>query len=252
MSAWDDPALTGQLGDQLADALRTMVTEHDAGADRSQQAHLGPSEIGDPCTRCLAAKILGIHVRTHSAYDDGWRAIVGTAVHSWLDEAAAAFNVRHDEARWYPECRVQPDERLLPSGGRCDLYDAHTRTVIDHKTTSAKKLTAYRLNGPGLTYRRQAHLYGLGYANAGHDVANVALAFWLRDGMVRDLYVWTEPYNAQIATDTLRRYDTLRALCESGGVAVLDSLPSDPGCFECSRRQPSGLNNPAQIDPIPA
>jgi hypothetical protein len=239
VSAWDDPALTGQLGDQLADALRTMVRQHDAAADRSRQTDLGPSEIGNPCTWCLAAQILGVTSSTweHSAWDDGWRAVVGTATHAWLDEAAAAFNVRNNVARWLPEVRVHPDARLLPSGGSCDLFDSETHTVIDHKTTTKAKLANYRLNGPGLQYRRQAHLYGKGYRAAGHDVHHVALAFWLRDGMLRDLYVWTEPYSEQIADETLARYDALRALCESGGPAVLDSLPPDPDCAQCSRRQ---------------
>lgn len=252
-SVWDDFGDT--LGDRLADDLREMVRQHDQANDRSQQVHLGPSEIGNPCTWCLAAQILGVTSSTweHSAWDDGWRAIVGTATHSWLDEAAVSYNVRNDVARWYPEVRVQPDERLLPAGGRCDLYDSETQTVIDHKTTTKAKLSAYRLSGPGVAYRRQAHLYGKGYALAGHDVRHVALAFWLRDGMLRDLYVWTEPYSQTIADETLARYDTLRTLCETGGPAVLDSLPPDPDCNQCSRRQDAtrALDNPAQIAQIP-
>ena len=254
-SVWDEPALIGSLGDQIADDLRAMVRSYEAAATRSQQEHLGPSEIGNPCTWCLAAQILGVATSTweHSAYDDGWRAIVGTAVHDWLDAAAAAHNVAVDATRWLPELRVQPDPRLLPAGGRCDLFDTKTGTVIDHKTTTKAKLTNYRINGPGIAYRRQAHLYGLGYANAGHDVQNVALAFWLRDGMLRDLYVWTEPYSEQIADETLARYDALRVLCETGGPAVLDSLPPDPDCDQCSRRQDAtrgaSASNPAQTIP---
>lgn len=251
-SAWDDPALTGDLGERIADDLRDMVRQYDAASARTQQTDLGPSEIGNPCTWCLGAQILGVASSTweHSGWDDGWRAIVGTATHSWLDEAAATYNVRNDVVRWLPEVRVHPDARLLPSGGSCDLFDTETRTVIDHKTTTKAKLANYRLNGPGLQYRRQAHLYGKGYRLAGRDVENVALAFWLRDGMLRDLYVWTEPYSEQIADETLARYDALRVLCETGGTAVLDSLPSDPDCTQCSRRQDAaGALDPAQTIP---
>lgn len=238
-SVWEQPGLVDTLGDRLANDLQAMVRNYEAASARNQQTDLGPSEIGNPCTWCLAAQILGVASSSweHSSYDDGWRAIVGTAVHAWLDGAAVADCNRLGRGRWYAEMRVQPDERLLPSGGSCDLFDADTKTVIDHKTTTRAKLSAYRADGPGIQYRRQAHLYGLGYTRAGHQVENVALAFWLRDGMLRDLYVWAEPYDEQVALDTLSRYDTVRELCRTGGPAVLDALPSDPGCTACSRRQ---------------
>lgn len=233
MSIWD--TIDNALGESIAADLRDMVREHDAAADRSQQTDLGPSQIGNPCTRCLAEQILGIH--EPPPFDDPFLRCLGTAWHNWLDEAAASSNIRADSARWYPEVRVHPDTRLLPSGGRCDLFDSRTKTVIDHKTTSIERLRSYRHNGPGLTYRRQAHLYGLGYSNAGHEVQHVALAFWPRGGRLRDLYVWTEPYDESSAREALDRYDTLRNLCAAGGAAIVASLPSDPDCFVCSRRQ---------------
>jgi hypothetical protein len=238
VSVWDQPLLADPLGTRLEADLQAMVRSYEAASARNQQTDLGPSEIGNPCTRCLAEQILGAtSTWGHSHYDDGWRAIVGTAVHNWLEEAAVADCARLGRGRWYPEVRVQPDERLLPSGGSCDLFDSDTNTVIDHKTTTKTKLTAYRLNGPGVQYQRQAHLYGLGYSRAGHDVQNVALAFWLRDGMLRDLYVWTEPYDEHLALATLERYDTLREICAKSGPAILAALPSDPDCDPCARRE---------------
>lgn len=238
MSVWDE--VGDPIGERLADELRSMVKHSDWTSSRSQQRHLGPSEIGDPCTKCLAAKILGIHERPESSFDDGWRAIVGTAIHSWLEKAAKKDN-RDNDAAWCTEERVFPDDELLPKGGRCDLYQDTTGTVIDHKTSTKKKINNYKANGVGITYRRQAHLYGLGYANAGMTVNRVALAFWVRDGMTRDLWVWSEAYDPKIAHDTLDRYRTLKALCEAAGVAIVDSLPSDPGCFVCQNATPVRL-----------
>lgn len=229
---WDE------IGDTFAAVLREqlieMVRNADWTADRTQQRHLGPSEIGDPCTYCLAAKILGVYEEPVLAYDDGWRAIVGTAVHHWLELAALRDN-RDNDTAWCTEQRVHPDNDLLPVGGKCDLYQDTTGTVIDHKTTTRKKQADYKANGVGIRNRRQAHLYGLGFANAGLVVNRVALAFWLRDGMARDLWVWSEPYDEQMAKDTLDRYRTLRELCATGGPAILPSLPSDPGCCSCDR-----------------
>lgn len=240
---WDEVA--GGPGDAIADDLRAMVAEHEAAADRSQQRHLGPSQIGSPCTRCLARHILGCPVTR--PYDDPWLRIIGTAVHAWLDEAAASWVVRHDHARYYPEMRVQPDADLLPSGGRCDLYDADRRTVIDHKVVGQATLRRVRAGGPGHAYRRQAHLYGLGYANAGHHVKSVAIAYWQRGGRLSDLHVWTEPYDRQIADDALDRYRTIRDLCGTAGAAILPSLPADPDCWDCGG---DVADTAAQPDPI--
>lgn len=226
---WD--TIGDTLGERLADDLRDMARGYEENAERSQQRHLGPSQIGMACTRCLARYVLGIPVTR--PFDDPWCRIIGTATHAWLDEAAATQNVRRDDARWYPELRVQPDTELLPSGGKCDLYDAHTHTVIDHKIVGQEPLKKYRLNGPGEQYRTQAHLYGLGYANAGHHVKNVAVAFWKRGGRLSDLYVWTEHYQPQIALDALERYRIIRDQALTLGPAILPLLPADESCWDC-------------------
>lgn len=234
---WD--TFAEPLSDRLARDLRDMARSLDVAADRSQQADLGPSEIGDPCGRCLAARILGVYEFGAGNYDDGWRAWVGTAVHGRLEAAAAFANVNalnaEVPARWRPEQTVQPDETLLASGGHADLFDDETATVIDHKTVSKSRMAKYRLGGPPLIARRQIQLYGLGYANAGAPVANVALAYWLRDGMYRDLWVHVEPYDPAVALATLERYRTVRDLVAQLGEAALGVLPSDPGCEPCSR-----------------
>lgn len=232
-AVWDELG-SGAIADRLAIELRDMVKNADWTSSRSTQTHLGPSEIGDPCTHCLAAKILGLYERPDLAYDDGWRAIVGTAIHKWLERAALKDN-RDNGTAWCTEERVFPDADLLPVGGKCDLFQDTTGTVIDHKTTTKKKIATYKASGVGIRNRRQAHLYGLGFSNAGLTVNHVALAFWVRDGMARDLWVWSEPYDHAFALETLDRYRTLRDLCASAGEAILASLPSDPDCHSCSR-----------------
>lgn len=230
-SLWDAPELTGALGDRLADDLRDMVRQHDRHADRSQQTDIGPSEVGNPCTRCLARRALGMSIT--GEFSDPWCAVIGTAVHAWLDEAAEAWNVRNNRGRLIAENRVQPHPDILPSGGKCDLYDDDTHTVIDHKIVGLQALQKYRLNGPGLQYRRQAHIYGLGYARTGNPVEHVAIAFWHRGGRLGDLYVWTEPYDQQIALDALFRWREIREQALAIGPAILPLLPADPDCWDC-------------------
>jgi hypothetical protein len=227
---WDE--ISGGHAGALRDRLLAMVRHADGNADRSQQRHLGPSEVGDPCTYCLASKILGTYSRDD--FYDPWPAIIGTSVHHWLELAAGRDN-RDNDTAWCAETKVFPDNDLLPKGGKADLYEDTTRTVIDHKVVGQAMLKKYKANGPGVTYRRQGHIYGLGFVVAGLPVEHVAIAFWHRGGRMTDLHVWSEPYDEAYAREALDRYRTLRDLCNTLGEAILPSLPSDPSCFTCTR-----------------
>lgn len=231
-AVWDD--LTEPLGERIAALLRQMADDYENSRDRSKQTAIGPSGLGKPCTRCLAREVLGCPVTR--TFDDPWCRIIGTAVHAWLDEASVHANVKANRADWYAEMKVYPDDELLPKGGNADLYHVPTATVIDHKIVGAARLKHYRAQGPGPQYRRQAHLYGAGFAKLGKPVGNVAVAFWNRGGRLRDLYVWTEAYDPAIAAEALARFRTIRDLALSTGKAVLPLLPADPDCWDCEGR----------------
>lgn len=251
-SFWDTDAVTGALGDRLADDLRSMVREHEAGAERSQQTAIGPSEIGNPCTRCLARHALGLRVTRE--FDDPWCRILGTAGHAWLDEAAEGWNVRHEQGRFIAENRVQPHPDLLPRGGKVDLYDETTKTVVDHKIVGLEQLRKYRISGPGEKYRIQGHIYGLGYGRTGKPVEHVAVAFWPRGGRLTDLYVWTEPYDVDIAMNALKRWRTIKEQAEALGPALLPLLPADESCWDCGGKEmaPEELASLGITQPNPA
>lgn len=231
-SVWDEVA--DPLGEHLGRLLQDMVRDYENSRDRTKQTAIGPSSLGNPCTRCLARGVLGRPVARE--FDDPWCAIIGTAVHVWLDEAAEHQNKLLERCDWLAEMKVHPDPELLPKGGNADLYHLPTATVIDHKIVGTARLKHYRANGPGPQYRRQAHLYGLGYFNAGRPVTNVAVAFWHRGGRLRDLYVWTEPWRPDLAHEALNRYRTIRDLALAQGPSVLPLLPADPDCWDCKGR----------------
>lgn len=231
-SPWDEFS-DAAIGDVIADRLREMVRRHDAGAPRTQQRQIGPSELGDPCTYCLARKILGLP--EERTFDDPWCAYIGSATHNSLADAAE-FENRHHDGTWSTEVRVYPDDEVLPKGGNADLYDDAAQLVIDHKVVSRDRRLMFKAKGPGEKYRRQIHLYGLGFTRIGLPVQRVAIAFWQRGGRLSDLTVWTEPYDPSVATDALDRYRNLRTLCGTHGEALLPLLPSDPSCFTCSAR----------------
>lgn len=198
------------MSDGLSSGDLLKVIRHAAdSAPRSLQQAVGPSELGATCDRKLALKLLDAPV--HNTGADKWPSTVGTAVHTWLAATFTADNTRRTAGglppRWLLEQRVTIRTGL---SGSCDLYDLETHTVIDWKTTGATRLRKYRTAGhPGQQYRQQAHLYGMGWANLGLPVADVAVVFLPRSGQLRDAWLWTEPYDQTTAQAALDRADGL-------------------------------------------
>jgi hypothetical protein len=191
-------------GHPLGDELRAVVLDTDRLAPRSQQVHIGPSEVGEPCARKLAYRIMA-EPRTNND-SDPWAAIIGTAVHAWLADAFTAANTRLGRTRWLVERRLTIRDGLT---GSCDLFDCDSWTVIDHKIVGTASMRTYKRDGPSTVYRAQAHLYGMGWARLGLPVHEVALAFYPRGGLLSGLYVWSEPYDPAIAQAALDRYDRI-------------------------------------------
>ena len=208
-AGWVKPPVQGTAG-QITAHVTGILQQAMKHHPRSLQAAPGPSELGTPCVRRLAYKIAGWDRPNDDR--DQWLSTIGTAVHAWMAETFEAQNRKlagtpaHD--RYLVEHRVH-----LPCGisGSCDLYDRDTGTVIDWKVTSPDNIRKYRRSGPGQQYRVQAHLYGLGMLLAGEHPEHVADVFLPRGGLLSGLYVWTEPFDASVATEALRRYETTRS-----------------------------------------
>lgn len=176
-------------------------------APRSQQVYIGPSEIGQPCQRRLALKLIGAEDR--NPQQDRWAATIGTAVHSWLEEAFTKDNMRRAEAglphRWVTEHRVTIRDGL---SGTTDLYDLETETVVDWKVVGNSSLKKY-IKDPGQQYKVQGQAYGLGWHNRGRPVKRVAIVFLPRTGWLADSHIWIDEFRPQVALDALTRIDQL-------------------------------------------
>lgn len=212
--------------DELLDTIRRGITNH----PRSLQKKIGPSEVGNPCDRRIGYKLLGVDEINVRA---SWRPTVGTAVHAWLQETFDIENVNLTAAggpdggeviRWVTEQKVLPAVDL---SGSCDLYDQVTATVIDWKVCSATTIKEARGVGPTITYQRQAHLYGKGWANAGFDVDTVGIYYLPSTGELEDGYFWHAPYDQQVADDALARLAQHRALTAQFGTKALPIMPTD-------------------------
>lgn len=206
---------------ELIDIIEHAITNH----PRSQQVLIGPSEIGDPCARCLGKKLLGIP----QTRGDAWLPTIGTAVHRWLDDT-----ITDCDCGWHTEKRVTVGiigNRIIK--GSCDLFGKST--VVDHKVTGANTLKTVSRHGPPQNYRVQGHLYGRGYELEGEEVHHISLLFLPRNSpSLSDSIYWTEPYNRDIALAALERADHLAQMLAADPGKVIE-LPRATQCYDCYR-----------------
>lgn len=192
------------LADQLKQQLSDIVLWNERTSPRSVQKAIGPSELGNDCDRRIAYRIAGTPAT--NTFSDPWPAVVGTAIHNWLETAVERFQRERGDQGWLTELRVQPDQLVT---GKSDLFHVPTGTVVDYKTTNADTMRKLRRGGPpSPTYVTQINLYGLGHERAGRMVEHVALVYYPRSGWLNDAYVWHAKYDREIAMAAIHRmYD---------------------------------------------
>jgi len=232
-----DLAPLGFLGIRQLDlAIKKTIIHAATNAPRSLQTAIGPSEVGQPCLRRLAYKILD--VEPASTGTDIWRPTVGTGVHAWLADALLLANRELGYTRWLVEERVEVAPGL---GGSCDAHDLDTHTTVDWKIVGPSSLKKYRKDGPGQQYRTQLHLYGKGHKLAGRRVDTVMIAFLPSAGTLADAYFWSEPFDEQVADDAIARLDLLRLALAFGQhrgaevAEIIDGVAATPAhaCVYC-------------------
>lgn len=243
--------------EQTIPDLTALIEDAIRNAPRTLQTALGPSELGIACDRCLIAALAG---QPHYSDDAApWLPTIGNAVHEWLEMAVVRHLAATGTDRYIPEGKVAVGTlRGVDITGSSDVLDVHTGTVVDYKVVGTSTLRKVRSAGASLTYRRQAHLYGRGWALAGYDVRSVAVWFLPRNGFrVGDGLLWQEPYDEQVALDALDRANSLAGFIDAFGVdAVLDGAPPHTGIeFTCPDERPrdttsqlAGLIPPAPAD----
>jgi hypothetical protein len=190
--------------DPFADMIKAELLEIIKWADRqnprAQQKLPGPSELGDPCDRRLGYRLADVPA-VNTEFDP-WAAIVGTAVHSWLESAFQAWMAGPGAPLWSTETELWIDDFVL---GHSDLYSHEYRAVIDWKGVGPDVMKKFRKEGPPEGYKIQTHLYGYGYQRRGFPVERVVLACFPRAGWIKDMYVWADHYDPSIAEAALSR-----------------------------------------------
>jgi hypothetical protein len=207
----------------VAMEIFSIIQQSVLNQPRSAQKMIGPSEMGQPCTRRIGYKLAGVEPQNNSQGSVAWKPAVGTMMHAALGDMMA----RHEldtfpnsglSPRWHVEEQVTiGDVAGETITGNCDLFDAHNGVVVDFKTTSSRTMSKFVTEGPGLQYETQCHLYGLGWENAGHDVKHVMLIWLVRDGSFTERHVWTAPYDRAAALDALERIRIIKTSLDTHG-----------------------------------
>lgn len=234
-------ARVGQRGgnNPYSEALRELIiaqmTEAANGAARNIQKAIGPSEIGEPCTRQVAYKVAG--VAKNPSWLDPLPSIRGVAMHAWMED-----NLPRDQ--WDLECKLDCGAGVI---GTSDAYHRPTRTVVDWKFLGATQHSEYAKGYMSEKYEIQGHTYGNGWVNKGYVVERVALAIFGATKTLQDLYVWSDPYNPAKAQMALNRLGQVRMYVAGTGASDANRAPllqiaakPGSGCYFCPYKGSAG------------
>ena len=195
-------------GREIATRLREIFYSYvnrNARDNRSAQTTLGPSEIGSPCDRQLAMKLMGVPAVNPQ---ESWAPFVGTAVHVSLAEMFEWANGANS-GRFVTEMPLTFGSSVVPRGTG-DLLDRVMLMFLDNKLMGKYSLKKLIEQGPSDEYRVQIHTYAYGAEKQGERVKEVAIIGWPREeSSLQNLYVHVEPYDRQIALDAIARVERL-------------------------------------------
>lgn len=199
-----DAAPTLSREDRLRKELAGVIRWHEQNQPRSQQKALGPSQIGHPCARRLVYSI--VDAPTCNPGFDPLPAAIGSAFHARLEAHFEAENKRLGRRRWLTETSVEPWPGLT---GSADLFDTDTGRVIDWKILGDSSYKRTKLNGPTVSYQRQAQLYGRGFERAGYQVNEVAIVVIPKAGTLSGTVPWVADYDPAVAAEVEARWHQL-------------------------------------------
>lgn len=183
----------------MSDTLSSVaadVVAWDARRARSRQTQPGASSTFG----CRAETVLrGTGVRP-SDPRLSWPAVVGTAIHAVLEQARAR------------EGRVN-EHLYVYRGVKCTVDELDPPTLRDFKTREdAAAIATVRRDGPKAGQIAQVMLGAAAAREAGHEVTTVELVFLPRAGDLTDGWVWSAPFDQQIADEAADWHEQVRGL----------------------------------------
>lgn len=218
------PVEMTEKGKEITARLKEMFHQYSNRQERSQQATLGPSEIGSPCDRRLAMSLLRLPAVNPGG--DNWASFVGTCIHEGLAEMFMWADA--GSGRYATELPLTFNTPSVPKGTG-DLLDRTMLMFLDHKCMGSWSRNKLKSSGPSDTYRVQVHTYAYGARLRGEQVEHVAIVAWPREASsLDDLYVWTEPYDPAVARDALARVERIKSSIENAALTPNPDVSPDP------------------------
>jgi hypothetical protein len=255
MAAWSSgPPPVNANCDWAADygrEIKAIIERQADRAPRSNQLHLGPSELGVACDYQVVSKMIGpgLAPKTNHVLSL-WPAILGTSAHAWLATALEDENARIGVQRFLTEMRVAP---MPEHPGTTDLFDTVTGICGDWKVLGPTTLAKIQSpDGPPRKYKVQLLLYWLGCRLAGYDARRIALIALPRTAPSLDgMYVWgCEPGPAEIAllqevirVTAIRRQIATEILKGTMRLADVPITPDSSECGFCPQFRPQSAKD---------
>lgn len=208
----------------MSDFRQRVIQEITRPTARDGQSRVGPSEIGNPCDRCLGRGLVDQRPEQEfSLYP--W---LGTGNHFYMEHETfkdQEHELRLDvgEVRGYGTIK-----------GSTDMYDDVEEAVVDWKFVGAKKIKDYKVNGVPMQYRFQAQLYARGCERQGKPIEKLAIVFIPRDsGNVKEIFVHEEVYNPDMALAALERASQIYEFLLENDMQW-NKLEEGDSCFQCN------------------
>ena len=213
-------------------------------SDRDKQVKVGASNMSQPCARHLAFDMLGINQEkeVHPVY--GMKAVIGTAVHAYIEnmnrdpDVLVEVRVTLGEIPGYGTVKSTSDQFHVPTGTVGDLKTTETKKLPDiqaawrgvHRGYEVDNFQSYAVQ----SHINQMHLYGLGQENAGYDVNWLQITYVCRDGGSPENHIWGSPplrYDRDHALKVWNRAVDLWKWLQDGN--DVNTLEHTKGCFPC-------------------
>lgn len=208
----------------MSDYRTKVIAEITKKTERDKQRRIGPSEIGNPCDKCLGRALM----------DE--RAEQDFSLYPWLGTGNHYYMEDHTFKDYKHELRLMVGE--IPGYGEIkgttDMFDTDEHAVVDWKFVGLKAIKKYRTSGVSDQYRFQAQTYGRGAELAGLEPKKIVIVFIPRDsGNVKDIWVHEEEYQPEMAKAALDRATGIYNWLQEEGNHWRD-LEEGSDCFQCN------------------
>lgn len=230
--------MSNRIDDYILNVLKTPT-------ERDKQKKVGPSNLSNACTYCLAVQMTGGQESTIFTGQYWLGAKIGTATHEYVDNHGAQPYVINEQKNVIGEI-----EGYGTIKGSTDVFFPEEGEVGDLKTTTRDKLKFIKraitdepneyettkvveARAKVVAYQKQLFLYGRGWENLGYTVNGCVIWFVCRDGQGdQDIWTWRFPYSRQHADAAFDRAVKLWKYLSEGN--DIEQLKSSPTCWTCN------------------